>query len=451
MIEAKYSFPKGFLWGTATSSHQVEGDNTNNDWWLWETEQGRIVNGHRSGKACDWWGGRWKDDFDLAAEGGQNAHRLSIEWSRVEPSPGKWDQHALDQYRVMIQGAKERGLIPMVTLHHFTNPRWVVEQGGWLADEIIDWFERYTRRVVGCLSDLVSLWVTINEPNVYAYMSRLSGDFPPGGGGLTETYRVMRSMTLAHAAAYHAIHELQDHASVGVAHFYRGMRPANPRSPLDRWVAGYRSRAFNELVPRAVSQGRLHFMGRRESVPQAAGTQDFFGLNYYTREHVAFDLRNPQELFGRGFFPDNADLSPTGFIANDPDGMWQALNWAKAFGLPIFITENGIEDDSDGIRPRYLAAHIRQVWRAVNFNWYVRGYFHWSLTDNFEWERGWTQRFGLWELDVETQERRKRPSADLYAEICKANGLSTEMVARFAPEAFGEVFPGAELEVGAQT
>lgn len=447
MIEAIYNFPQGFLWGTATSSHQVEGDNRNNDWWLWEAEGGRISSGHRSGKACDWWGGRWKEDLDRAAEGGQNAHRMSIEWSRIEPSPGKWDQDALDRYREILKGAIERGLTPMVTLHHFTNPVWMAEQGGWLAEEVVDWFERYACRVVGDLSDLVKQWVTINEPNVYAYEAYLAGLFPPGESGLTKTYHVMRNMVLAHAAAYHAIHEIQPEASVGLAHHYRGMRPANPRSPLDRWVTGYRSRIFNDLIPRAVSSGHLRFLGRREFVPQAAGTQDFFGLNYYTREHVAFDIRNPLELFGRGFYPPDADLSPTGFIANEPEGMWQALKWAHEFGLPIIVTENGVEDDSDSMRAGYMASHIRQVWRAVNFNWYVRGYYHWSLVDNFEWERGWTQRFGLWELDVETQERTKRPSADLYAEICKANGLSSEMVARFAPEAFANIFPGTDLEI----
>jgi beta-glucosidase len=134
-------------------------------------------------------------------------------------------------------------------------------------------------------------------------------------------------------------------------------------------------------------------------------------------------------------------VSPTGFIANRPEGFWQALVWARRFRLPILIAENGIEDQTDGIRPRYLASHLRQLWRAVNFNWNVRGYLHWTLVDNFEWERGWTQRFGLWELDPSTQERRRRPSADLYAQICKANGLSSEMVAAFAPEAFDSLFP----------
>jgi beta-glucosidase len=446
MIEAIYTFPSNFLWGTATSSHQVEGDNSNNDWWLWEQEEGRIRNGHRSGKACDWWAGRWDEDFDRAVADGQNAHRLSLEWSRIEPKPGLWDPSAMERYREIIKGAIDRGLTPMVTLHHFTNPIWLVEQGGWLADEIVEWFERYTRFVVGKLADLVKLWITINEPNVYGYEGFLAGAFPPGDTSLGKLFQVTRNMVLAHAAAYHAIHEIQAEASVGVAHHYRGMKPAHPGNPLDRWVARYRSRVFNDSFPRAVSTGDFHFLGRRETLPQAVNTQDFFGLNYYTLENVSFDLRKPTELFTRGFFPPDADLSPDGFIANEPAGMWNALRWAHAFGLPIFVTENGVEDADDQLRPRYLASHVREVWRAVNFNWYVRGYFFWSLVDNFEWERGWTQRFGLWELDVDTQERKRRSSADFYAEICKANGLSTEMVARFAPRAFGSVFPGASLE-----
>jgi beta-glucosidase len=128
--------------------------------------------------------------------------------------------------------------------------------------------------------------------------------------------------------------------------------------------------------------------------------------------------------------------------------MWGALTWANRFGLPIYITENGVEDAGDRMRPRYLAMHLRQLWRAVNFNWPVRGYYYWSLIDNFEWERGWTQPFGLWEVNPVTQERRKRPSADLYAEICRANALSSETVARYAPEALDQVFPAKSVSPG---
>jgi beta-glucosidase len=178
-------------------------------------------------------------------------------------------------------------------------------------------------------------------------------------------------------------------------------------------------------------------------VPEAKGTQDFFGLNYYSVDTVKFDLTNPKEMFGRRYYPADSDFSGTNFIANIPTGIFDSLKWITKMypGLPILITENGVEDADDKMRPRYLAQHLQQVWRAVNYNWPVKGYFHWSLVDNFEWERGWKQRFGLWGLDVETQVRIRRPSVDLYAEICKENGLSSAMVAKYCPEAMQKIFP----------
>ena len=176
-------------------------------------------------------------------------------------------------------------------------------------------------------------------------------------------------------------------------------------------------------------------------VPEAKGTQDFLGINYYSRDNVAFDLFKPGMLFGRRFYRPDAALSPTGFIANEPEGMFEAIKWGTQFGVPMLITENGVEDPVDRLRPRYTVEHIHQMWRAVNFNWPVKGYFHWSLVDNFEWERGWTQRFGLWELDEETQIRRKRSSVDLYTEICRANGITSATVAKYVPEIFESMFP----------
>ncbi len=441
MIRATHHFPKGFLWGTATSSHQVEGGNQANDWWAWETETGRISEGQRSGRACEWWDGRWEEDLDRAAESGQNAHRLSIEWSRIEPEPGKWDTDALDRYEQIITGALERGLMPMVTLHHFTNPGWFLEQGGWTERGGVERFEQYAAKVVERLKDRVALWVTINEPNVYAYNAYSSGLFPPGEQDLQKTIQVMVNMTRAHAAAYRAIHTIQPEALVGLAHHYRGMRPSRSYHPLDRLVTGLRSSAFNDAIPRAIRDGSFRLLWHWERIPEAKGTQDFVGLNYYTEEEVAFSPSNPTELFGQGQFSPQADLSPTGFIANQPEGFWRALTWAHAFRLPIYVTENGADDPYGGFRPRYLAGHIRQLWRATNLSWQVGGYFHWSLVDNFEWERGWTQRWGLWALDPETQVRTKRPSADFFAEICRENGLSSDMVARYAPEALSKLFP----------
>ncbi len=438
MPEAIFHFPKGFLWGTATAAHQVEGNNTNNTWYAWE-ESGHTV--HKSGLACDWWGGRWKEDFDRAAEGGQNAHRLSVEWSRIQPAPDRWDESALERYRAMLRGLHERGMTPLVTLHHFTDPLWVNERGGWETADIVPLFEQFVRKTVQALKEYCTLWCTINEPNVYAVMGYASGIFPPGKKNPKQAILVMANMVRGHAAAYRAIHEIQPEARVGYAWHYRPMLPARPWFPLDRLVRNLQYQAISESFPSAIYSGVLRSPLGNVRIPEAKGTQDYIGVNYYSQDTVAFDLRRPGELFGRRYYPPGSDVSDVGMNANIPQGMFATLRWATRFGLPILVTENGIEDAADRIRPRYLAQHVHQVWRAVNFNWPVKGYFHWSLVDNFEWERGWTQRFGLWELDVETQARRKRPSADLYAEICHANGLSSEMVRKYCPEVFEKIFP----------
>lgn len=444
MPQATFHFPRGFMWGTATAAHQVEGNNVNNQWWAWERQAGRILQEHTSGLACDWWGGRWREDFDRAAESGQNAHRLSVEWSRIQPAPDRWDEEALERYRTMLRGLRERGLTPLVTLHHFTDPYWLFEAGGWENDQVAAHFEKFVRKTVEALKEYVSLWCTINEPNVYALTGYANGAFPPGVNDLKRAMRVQASMLRGHAAAYRAIHQLQPEARVGYALHYRPMVPKNPASPLDRLMRNIRYEGINLAFPSAISTGVMRSPVGKYPVPEAKGTQDYLGINYYSLDTISFNIRNRKELFTHTGFPADADFSDNKFLANIPEGFYETMKWAVRTypGTPIIVTENGVEDADDHIRPRYLAQHIHQLWRAVNFNWPIKGYLHWSLVDNFEWERGWTQRFGLWELDVETQQRRKRSSADLYAEICRENGLSSGMVQKYCPEVFEKIFPG---------
>jgi len=441
MPQATYHFPTGFLWGTATASHQVEGNNTNNNWWSWEQQPGRILHGQKSGLACDWWGGRWKEDFDRAAESGQNAHRLSVEWSRIQPEPNRWDDDALDYYRQMVRGLIERGMTPMITLHHFTDPLWLAERGGWENVETVELFSRFARKVVEALQEYVTLWVTFNEPNVYSVLGYLTGEFPPGKGGMGTAFRVMENIVKGHVAAYQAIHAQQPQARVGIAINTRGLKPARSWLPLDAWITGIQNAIFNDFFPRALTQGTLNYVYRRSRIPQAARTMDFLGIQYYTTDRIAFHPLAWKTAFARNFFPDGSDLSDSGLLANVPLGMLEFLKWGTRFNVPLIVTENGVDDADDHLRPRYLLQHLHQLWRGINFNWPVKGYFHWTLVDNFEWERGWTQRFGLWELDLETQVRRKRPSADLYAAICKESAISSDLVARYAPEVVGQMFP----------
>ena len=440
MTQAIIQFPRGFLWGTATSAHQVEGNNTNNNWWAWEQQAGHIDNGDKSGLACDWWGGRWKEDLDRAVETGQNAHRFSIEWSRIQPAPDQWDESALERYRAMLRGMLERGLTPMVTLHHFTNPIWLEEQGGWENDDTPQKFAAFVRKAVQALKEYVSYWVTINEPNTYAVAAYKAGEFPPGKKSMSAYLHSSINLVRAHAMAYRIIHEIQPEARVGLSMNYRSFFPATS-SPLDKLVAGIQAAFFNDVFPKAAQDGKVRFIYRTINIPEAAGTQDFLGVAYYTRDRVSFDLASGAAMFGRRHFPKDADLSTNGFLANEPEGFHEALKWGLQFNVPMIVTENGIEDTDDKVRPRFIAQHIRQLWSAVNYNWPIKGYFHWSLVDNFEWERGWAQCFGLWGLDVETQARIRRNSVDLFADICKHNGLSSSMVEKYCPEVLQKIFP----------
>jgi beta-glucosidase len=442
--KATYHFPRGFLWGTATAAHQVEGYNTNNQWWKWEQE------GHTngtSGAACDWWGGRWREDFDRAAETGQNAHRMSVEWSRIQPTPDTWDETALEKYRAMLRGLRERGITAMVTLHHFTDPLWLTEMGAWEDEQVVARFEKFVRKTVEALKEYCTLWCTVNEPNGYALNGYVGpiGEWPPGKHDVGLSYQVLANLVRGHAAAYRAIHELQPECRVGYALHYRPMVAKRSWSPLDRMMRNLRYEAINMAFPSGISTGVLKSPIGSLAVPEARGKQDYLGLNYYSIDTVSFNLARRSEMFSESGFPEDSDFSETRFIANRPEGLFDSIKWAvRSYpNLPVIITENGTEDLSDRSRPRYIAQHVHQMWRAVNFNWPVKGYFHWSLVDNFEWERGWTQRFGLWGLEVETQKRIRRPSVDLYAAICRENGLSSEMVQKWCPEVFEKIFPPA--------
>lgn len=424
-------FPPGFLWGTATAAHQVEGYNTNNQWWDWEQQPGRIWHGDRSGAACDWWRNA-EADFDRAAALGQNAHRLSVEWSRIEPSKGVFDVSALGRYRAMLQGLRQRGITPMVTLHHFTNPRWLEAQGGWLHPNAPGLFARFVERAVGALGDLCALWVTINEPTVYATQSYVFGTWPPGEISIPRALRVTAALLRGHAAAAEVIHRLDPAFKVGLAHNLRLFDPAT--SALgDVAVAAAQDHLFNGVVLDALGSGRLPpplGTGLVVSETLRAAT-DFIGLNYYTRDHVAFDWRVPGDLFGRRFTPPGAPQSDVGsdgraYSELYPDGLYRALQRLARLGLPIYITEMGLPDADDNQRPAFLLSHLGALQRAIQAGVDVRGVFVWTLVDNFEWSEGWGLRFGLYALDERTQERRLRPSGALYAAFARANALPGE-------------------------
>ena len=447
MPEATLHFPPDFKWGVATASHQVEGDNKNNQWWAWEHQTGRIANGDRSGLACNWWQDA-ESDFELAAHMGINALRLSIEWSRIEIAPGQIDTSALERYRVMLNGLVSRGMEPMVTLHHFSNPIWFENDGGWLSNKAVGYFTRYVEQVIKALGEYTTLWCTINEPNVYAYLSYVRGDFPPGAHDFRAAFKVQRNMLKAHAAAYRVIHNIQEDARVGLAHHIRIVEPANPKSILDRIVTGFQDLSFNQGILKAVGDGWwLPPMGIGPALT-TRHTLDWIGLNYYTRDLMTFDRSEVSTGFGKAQHAEDAELLDGGYGELYPAGLRIALKRLSSMHMPIYITENGIPDSDDDQRPRALLLHLHQAWKILQSNLPLKGYFHWTLTDNFEWAEGWSLRFGLIGLDPETQQRSRRPSADLYAAIAQGNAITPELINAYAPEIHSVLYPTQENEYG---
>lgn len=432
------TFPADFRWGTATSSYQVEGNNKNSDWWVWEAN-GRILHNQSSGLASDWWRNA-EIDLDIAAEMGTNAHRLSLEWSRIEPEPSRFDQDAIDRYRQILQAMLSRGIEPMVTLHHFSNPIWLTEKKDFNSAIVVEYFQRYVEKVVETLGDLIPKWITVNEPMVYVTFRYLRGEFPaPVTTGWLGMLQAIRNLLRCHAIAYHTIKEAYPEAEVGVAKNIPIFQPKREGNTIDAWWAGRLHKVFNEMWMQSMTNGRFYWPAGRERVPHLANSYDFIGINYYSRYYAQFP---PSSEIIKPEWGADALVTDGNFSEVYPDGLFKAINMMTAYKKPLYITENGCPDVNDSIRPLFILQHLREVWRAVSFCFPVMGYYHWSLVDNFEWQNGWTQRFGLIELDIETQKRTLRQSGRLYGEICKSGVVSSDMMQTYAPQLMDTLFPG---------
>jgi beta-glucosidase len=427
-------FPDQFLWGTATASHQVEGNNTNNDWWEWE-QKGRILDGSRSGLACDHYR-LYREDFDLLAALHQNAHRLSLEWSRIEPTPGFFDPDAIAHYRDVLEYLRRLGIEPVVTLHHFTNPRWLSAKGGWETAEVVDAFGRYVARAVDAFGDLVRYWVTINEPVVYATKGYFEAVWPPGKRSLRRLTRVLHNMILGHARAARLIreHSPRTDVQIGVAHHLRVFDPYRPILPFDHFVARTGEALFNRAVLLSMLDGHFQFPFGRGAIPEGQDTLDFIGLNYYSRDMATFDLRHPRSYFGSFFAHPNRPKTAAGWEIY-PEGIYRVLKFLARFNKPILITENGVADERDELRPAFLITHLQQIHRAMQEGVKVQGYLHWSALDNFEWSEGRRLRFGLIHVDYDTLKRTVKPSGELYARICAMGGIGATMLQQYAGSA----------------
>lgn len=434
--------PEGFLLGTATAAHQIEGGLEDN-WSVWERgayPDGRphIEGGEVSGLACDSWH-KWPRDLEMQRSLGANAYRMSIDWSRLEPTEGTWDEEAAAQYRAQLAALREAGLRPFVTLYHFTLPVWLYDRGGWESPNAVDAFAWFVRQAGAEFGDLVDDWGTINEPNVVAFQGWIDGTTPPGVQDSVRATQVYATLVEAHAAAYRALEEtdLVDADGdgratyTGLVHHVRVFQPATS-SMLDETIATLSDVYWNDAPIEAVRTGRIHM-----SIPgtvtvdrEVAGLKDamdWLGINYYTGDHVRADLGVP--ALSVQYVPDDAEKNGLGWEVR---ARWfeDLLRRFGAFGWPIYVTENGYAGTDDTRRIDFLHGHLQALADAATAGVDVRGYFYWSLMDNFEWAEGTRpdSRFGLFAVDFQDPERTRtaRPSADAFREVARALGLETQ-------------------------
>jgi beta-glucosidase len=387
------AFPDGFVWGTATAAHQIEGGNWNNDWWTWEHAEGTPC-AEPSGDACDSWNRR-DADVALLADLGVGSYRFSVEWSRIEPEPGEWSHAVVDHYRRHCEALIAHGIDPAVTFHHFTTPRWVTARGGWEDPATAELFAAFCGRLAGELGDVMRRACTINEPNIVATVGWLLGFFPPGKTDRDLRARVTDVFVDAHRRAVEAI------------------RAAAPRVPVGLTLSMTEYQAVDggeERVARMQAQMEDPFL-------EAAAGDDFLGVQTYSRLRIG-----PGGVLG----PEpGIEVLPMGY-EYWPSSLEACLRraWDRtAGGVPLLVTENGIGTFDDEQRIAYVSDALAGVLRALADGVDVRGYTYWSLLDNFEWAYGYRPRFGLVAVDRSTFERAPKPSAAWFAAVVRANAL----------------------------
>ncbi|MEJ3750994.1 family 1 glycosylhydrolase [Actinomycetes bacterium KLBMP 9797] len=393
-------FPADFRWGTATSAHQVEGGNVNSDWWDFEHAPATAAR-EPSGDAIDHYH-RYAGDFALLAALGHNAHRLSVEWARIEPAPGEFSRAALDHYRRVLTALAGTGMTAFVTLHHFTLPRWFAAAGGWLAPDAVDTFARYCRRVTAELGDLMPYVCTINEPQMVALHGYLEGYHPPGITNAILWKRAGSTLLAAHHAAVRAVREASPRSRVGLAVNLPLLAPIRDDAACH---------AFHRLL-------RFEIVDRYLDGLTGPDRGDWLGVQYYRQQWV--DPASPT-LFADP--PDGFARTQMGWAVY-PDGLRQVLHRAAETGLPLFVTENGIATEDDTERVEYLHTHLAALAQARAEGVDVRGYLHWSAFDNFEWSEGYRPRFGLIAVDRANDFARiPKPSAHAFAKIASTGRL----------------------------
>lgn len=384
-MEKILKFPSCFLWGTATSSYQVEGDIKNADW----------SDFFPARKACNHYF-LFEKDFELMKNLNLNAYRFSIEWSRIEKKEGEFDQKEIEHYRQFLKTLKEKNIKTILTLHHFTNPQWLYKYGGWANKKIIFYFSRFAQKMFQEYNELVDFWITINEPLIFAAFGYLTGRWPPRKKNLLLFFQAIKNQTLVHKKIFKEFKKLNPNSKIGLAQNTAYFEPFNKKSFLDNLNAKFNHFCWNQLFIELIKKNL-----------------SFIGINYYSSQTVKFPWQDKTI---------KKEVSDIGWPLF-PSGLYWIVKQFQKFNLPILITENGIADEKDILRKKFIKEHLFWLHKAISEGVKVLGYLHWSFMDNLEWDFGFKVKFGLVEIDFKTQERKPRNSAFYFSKIAKENAL----------------------------
>ncbi|MBI65199.1 MAG: beta-glucosidase [Candidatus Marinimicrobia bacterium] len=418
-------FPKSFIWGTATAAHQVEGNNTNNNWYEWELSYdennvSRIYNGDRSGLASDHWN-RYPEDIKLMKNLGVNHYRFSIEWSRIEPQKGIINQEAIHHYHELINALINSDITPVITLHHFTHPIWFEELGAFEKEDNIKYFVKFSEIVFSEFSSDVPIWCTINEPAVFVSEGYFNDIFPPGAKNPQLSSIVMKNLLNAHVEVYRHLKAMPNGelVKIGLVKSIFHFDPYRHWHVLDWFLSRVLDNVFTNEPLKFLKTGQSSFympglVNDEISNKDAVGSLDFIGLNYYSRMHVQGQLNQHEPFIFKTRLRDiQTDMGYPMYA----EGLHRALHTISELEVPIYITENGLADRSDEIRPLFIKRYLYAVSQALKDSLDIRGYFYWSLMDNFEWAKGYDMKFGLYEVDFKTQERKLRQGSKPFIDI----------------------------------
>ncbi len=414
--------PGPFLWGTAQSGHSIEGENFASDWWRWEQRPGRIAGGGTSHAAAGFLH-RFAKDIELARDLGHNAFLFSLEWARIQPEPGEFDEAALAYYGALFDALARSGLEPVCVLHHVTVPRWFADAGGWRREEAVAEFRVYTERVAGEFAARCRHWVPVREPMHWVSMACIERRWPGPPRRFFDAVASFEHLTAAHIAAHGAIRASRDDALVGASVHARRFLPADANSPWDHRAQLRESRRCNKRFLRDVE-----------------GAFDFVLTAYYGREYVRFAPLRPDRLFAR--LTDARGRAIAGPVYEpDADGLAGIVEAFAKTGKPILLS-SGVATNDDAERCRFIIEHARAIEQLRKAGVPLLGYLHRSLLDGFEWDRGYERRYGLVHVDRDTQSRTPNPSAFLFRELCRTSTMSAGAIARYCPE-----LPGGTAEI----